>query len=149
MQMVEARRGGATEDMKAVAKTEGRPVEFIMKKLAEGRLIIPRNVKREDIGVKGIGEGLRTKVNANVGTSPDYADIDEEVEKAKVAVKYGADSIMDLSIGGGIDEVRRQILKTVNVPVGTVPIYQAGIEAAEGGSVVDMGSDDNYLKEKQ
>ncbi len=148
MQMVEARRGRATEDMKAVAKTEGRLVEFIMKKLAEGRLIIPRNVKREDIKVKGIGEGLRTKVNANVGTAPDYADIDEEVEKAKVAVKYGADSVMDF-IGGGIDEVRRQILKTVNVPVGTVPIYQAGIEAAEGGSVVDMGSDDNYLKEKQ
>lgn len=144
MQMTEARRGRATEDMKVVAKKEGKSVEFIMKKLVEGRLIIPRNIKREKIEVKGIGEGLRTKVNANVGTSPDYADIGEEVEKAKVAVKYGADSVMDLSIGGEIDEVRRQILKTVNVPVGTVPIYQAGIEAAEGGSVVDMGSDDIF-----
>ena len=83
MQMAEAKRGKATEEMKAVAKAEGRPVDFIMKKLAEGRLIIPRNVKREEIGVKGIGEGLRAKVNANVGTSPDYANVDEEVEKAK------------------------------------------------------------------
>lgn len=144
MQMAEAKRGKATGEMKAVAKAGGRPVDFIMKKLAEGKLIIPRNVKREEIEVKGIGEGLRTKVNANVGTSPDYANIDEEVEKAKVAVKYGADSVMDLSIGGEIDEVRRRILKAVNVPVGTVPIYQAGIEAAGKGSVVDMSSDDVF-----
>ena len=130
--------------MKVVAKKEGRPVEFIVKKLAEGRLIIPRNVKREDIEVKGIGEGLRTKVNANVGTSPDYADISEEVEKAKVAVKYGADSVMDLSIGGDTDEVRRRILRAVKVPIGTVPIYQAGIEAGKKGSVVDMSSDDIF-----
>ncbi len=144
MQMTEAKRGRATPEMEAVARDEGKSAELIIRALAAGRLIIPRNVKREGVEVRGIGEGLRTKVNANVGTSPDYANIDEEVEKAKIAVKYGADSVMDLSVGGDIDEVRRRILRAVKVPIGTVPIYQAGIEAAERGSVVDMSSDDIF-----
>jgi phosphomethylpyrimidine synthase len=144
MQMTEARRGSVTEEMKVVARDEGRPIEQVMRSLAAGRLIIPRNVRRENIDVKGIGEGLRTKVNANVGTSPDYANIDEEVEKAKSAVKHGADTVMDLSIGGDIDEVRMKILQAVQVPLGTVPIYQAGIGAAKRGSVIDMSSDDIF-----
>ncbi|MDI6643395.1 MAG: phosphomethylpyrimidine synthase [Candidatus Hodarchaeaceae archaeon] len=144
MQMAEAKRGKATPEMEAVAKAEGKSVEFIRKGVAAGRLIIPRNMKRENLDVRGIGEGLRTKVNANVGTSPDYANIEEEVEKARVAVKYGADTVMDLSVGGDIDEVRRRILRAVNVPMGTVPIYQAGIEAAKLGDVVDMSSDDIF-----
>ncbi|MCS7131353.1 MAG: phosphomethylpyrimidine synthase ThiC [Hadesarchaea archaeon] len=142
--MAEAKRGVATEEMRVVAKAEGKSVEYIVKMLARGRIVIPRNVKREGIEVKGIGEGLRTKVNANVGTSPDYVNVEEEVEKAKVAVKYGADTVMDLSIGGEIDEVRRRILKAIEVPVGTVPIYQAAIEAAKRGSLVDMTSDDIF-----
>ncbi len=144
MQMAEAKQGKTTPEMEAVAKKEGKTIEYIQRKLAAGRLIIPRNVKREGLEPMGIGEGLRTKINANVGTSPDYANIDEEVEKAKVAVKYGADTVMDLSIGGNIDEVRRRILKAVRVPVGTVPIYQAGIEAAKRGSITDMTSDDIF-----
>lgn len=142
--MVEAKRGGVTPEMRAVALEENKPAQQVMKALAAGRLIIPRNVRRENIEAKGIGEGLRTKINANVGTSPDYAKVEEEVEKARIAVKYGADSVMDLSIGGDVDEVRRQILRAVRVPVGTVPIYQAGIAAAERGSVVDMSSDDIF-----
>ena len=144
MQITEAKHGIATGEMKKVARDESKSIEHIAKALASGRIIIPRNVKREDIEVKGIGEGLRTKVNANVGTSPDYASIDDEVEKAKVAVKYGADTIMDLSVGGDIDEVRRRVIRAVRVPVGTVPIYQAGVEAAERGSVVDMNFDDVF-----
>jgi len=142
--MAEARRGKVTPEVDTVAKAEGKTVEFIMRGLAAGRIIIPRNVKRENIEVEGIGEGLSTKINANVGTSPDYADLNEEVEKAKIAVKYGADAVMDLSIGGDINEVRRSILQAVPVPVGTVPIYQAGIDAASRGSVVDMSSDDIF-----
>lgn len=144
MQLAEARRGNATREIELVAKDEGKTIDYVMKKLAAGRLIIPKNARRTDIDVKGIGEGLRTKVNANVGTSPDYSNIDEEVEKARIAVKYGADAVMDLSIGGEIDKVRKRILEAVNVPVGTVPIYQACIEAAEGGSIVDMSSDDIF-----
>ena len=144
MQMVEARRGVATKEMQAVARAEGKPVEYIVRMLARGRIVIPRNVKREGIEVRGIGEGLRTKVNANVGTSPDYANVEEEVEKARIAVRYGADTVMDLSIGGKIDEVRKRILKVVEVPVGTVPIYQAAIEAAEKGSLIDITADDIF-----
>ncbi|TEU13736.1 MAG: phosphomethylpyrimidine synthase [Hadesarchaea archaeon] len=144
MQMTEAKRGMVTPEMEAVAKAEGKPVEFLLRGIAAGRLIIPRNVGRENVSVQGIGEGLRTKINANIGTSPDYANIDEEVEKARIAVKYGADTVMDLSIGGDIDEVRRRILRAVNVPVGTVPIYHAGIEVTKRGNIVDMSSDDIF-----
>ncbi len=144
MQMTEAKRGRVTPEMEAVAKAEGKPVEFLLRSMATGRLIIPHNAKRENVSVQGIGEGLRTKINANIGTSPDYANIDEEVEKAKIAVRYGADTVMDLSIGGDIDEARRRILRAVNVPVGTVPIYQAGIEVAKRGDIVGMSSDDIF-----
>jgi phosphomethylpyrimidine synthase len=144
MQMAEAKRGNVTPEIEAVARDEGKPVEFVLRRLAAGRVVIPRNIRRDGVQVKGIGEGLRTKINANVGTSPDYVNIEEEIEKARIAVKYGADTIMDLSIGGDIDEVRRRILKAVSVPVGTVPIYQAGIEAASRGDVVDMSSDDIF-----
>ena len=144
MQMTEAKRGMVTPEMEVVAKAEGKPVEFLLRGIAAGRLIIPRNVGRENVSVQGIGEGLRTKINANIGTSPDYANIDEEVEKARIAVKYGADTVMDLSIGGDIDEVRRRILRAVNVPVGTVPIYHAGIEVTKRGDIVDMSSDDIF-----
>lgn len=144
MQMTEAKRGRVTPEMGAVAKAEGKPVEFLLRGIAAGKLIIPRNAGRENVSVQGIGEGLRTKINANIGTSPDYANIDEEVEKAKIAVRYGADTVMDLSIGGDIDEVRRQILHTVNVPVGTVPVYQAWIGAASRGDAVGMSSDDIF-----
>ncbi len=144
MQMTEARRGTTTPEMEAVAKAEGRPVEFIMRGVAAGRLIIPRNLRRKNVSVKGIGEGLRIKVNANVGSSPDYVNLNEEVEKAKVAVKYGADTVMDLSIGGNIDEIRRHILQAIDAPVGTVPIYQAWTKAASRGDVVDVSSDDIF-----
>lgn len=99
---------------------------------------------REGVEPLGIGGGLRTKINANVGTSPDYLKPDEEVEKAEVAVEYGADTVMDLSIGGDIDKVRRGILSSVDVPIGTVPIYQAGLEAADKRSVVEISSDDIF-----
>jgi len=144
MQMTEAKRGRVTPEMEAVAKAEGKPVEFLLRGIAAGRLIIPSNAERENVSVLGIGEGLRTKINANIGTSPDYANIDEEVEKAKIAVRYGADTVMDLSIGGDIDETRRRILRAVNVPVGTVPIYQAGIKVAKRGDIVGMSSDDIF-----
>ena len=151
MQMAEAKRGKPTPEIEAVARAEGKPVDFIMRGLAAGRIVIPRNVCRERIDVKGIGQGLSTKVNANVGTSPDYVDIEEEVEKAKIAVKYGADTVMDLSIGGDIKEIRRRILSAVAVPLGTVPIYQAGMEAASQGDIVSMSSDSifNAIREHE
>jgi phosphomethylpyrimidine synthase len=144
-QMKAAMGGSETEEMRIVAMEEGEPPQTIRMRVAEGSIIIARNVRRENVHPLGIGRGLRIKVNANVGTSPDLCDLNLEVEKAKVAVKYGSDTVMDLSTGGDLDEVRRAILKALNVPVGTVPIYQAAIEAARRkGSIVHMDEDDIF-----
>lgn len=145
MQMKEAKSGRATEEMERIAKNEDLRVEEIVREVAEGRIVIPKNVKREELEPIGIGDGLKTKINANVGTSPDYQNIEKEVEKAKTAVKYGADTVMDLSIGGDINKVRKEIISSTNVPIGTVPIYQAGIEAMEEEkNVTNMSSDDIF-----
>lgn len=143
--MKAAKEGYETEEMRAIALEEGESPQTIRRRVAEGTIIITRNIQRENIHPVGIGKGLRTKINANIGTSPDICDLNLEVEKAKIAVKYGADTIMDLSTGGSLDDVRRAILKAVNVPVGTVPIYQAAIEAArKKGSIVHMTEDDIF-----
>jgi phosphomethylpyrimidine synthase len=89
----------------------------------------------------GIGKYLSTKVNANIGTSRDYINIDEEVEKAKTAETFGADALMDLSTGGDLDLIRKKIMDAVNIPIGSVPIYQA---ASSQKAVVDMTSDDMF-----
>lgn len=144
-QMKAALEGYETEEMRLVAEEEGESPQSIRMRVAEGSVIITRNIVRENVHPIGIGKGLRIKVNANIGTSPDLCDINLEMEKASVAVKYGADTIMDLSTGGNLDEIRRAILKTVKVPVGTVPIYQAAIEAARNkGSIVYMSEDDIF-----
>ena len=133
------------KELEKVASVEGLSLEKLRRLLDTGRVVIPRNAKR-DIALKAIGEGMSTKVNVNVGTSKDFANLEDEVEKAKIAVKYGADAIMDLSTGNSssLDETRRRILKEVDVPVGTVPIYQAGLEKAEERAVVDMSADDMF-----
>jgi phosphomethylpyrimidine synthase len=143
--MKAAKEGRETEEMRLIARDEDESPQNIRMRIAEGTVIITRNVQRENIHPIGVGKGLRTKVNANIGTSPDVCDLNLEIEKAKIAIKYGADTIMDLSIGGSLDEIRRAILKAVNVPVGTVPIYQAAVEAAgRKGSIVHMTEDDIF-----
>lgn len=144
-QMKAAKKGRITEEMRIVAKNEEESPQSIRQRLAEGTVIITRNVQHENVHPIGIGKGLRTKINANIGTSPDLCDLDLEIEKAKIAVKYGADTIMDLSISGDLDKIRRTILKTVNVPIGTVPIYQTAIEVAKKkGSIMHMTEDDIF-----
>jgi len=119
--MSSARRGIATKEMIQVAKDEDIDLNFLIQKVASGSIIIPRNnVRRQDIKVVGIGKGLRTKVNVNIGTSTLYQNIDEEIAKAKVAVKYGGDTIMDLSDGGDLN-----LIRAAPITFGTVPIYQA------------------------
>ncbi|MEM1531077.1 MAG: phosphomethylpyrimidine synthase ThiC [Candidatus Bathyarchaeia archaeon] len=144
-QMRAAREGRETEEMRIVAADEGESPENIRKRVAEGTVIIARNIQRENIHPIGIGRGLRIKVNANIGTSQDVCDLNLEIEKAKTAIKYGADTIMDLSTSGDLDEIRGAIIRAVKVPVGTVPIYQAAIEAAKRrGSIVHMTEDDIF-----
>jgi len=144
-QMEMAKKGQITEEIQAVARDEEESPQKILKRVAEGTVIITRNAQRENVHPVGIGKGLRTKVNANLGTSQDICDLNSEVEKAKVAVKYGADTIMDLSTAGDLDEIRRTIIRAVTVPIGTVPIYQAAIEAAKKkGAIINMTEDDIF-----
>jgi phosphomethylpyrimidine synthase len=144
-----AKQGKTTAQMKQVAKSEKMAAEVIRKEIAAGRIVIPCNPVHAPLPL-GIGNGLRVKVNANIGTSREYCNLKEEVEKANVAVASGAHAVMDLSTGGDLDAIRRRLLKTVSVPFGTVPIYQAGIEAIEKrGSIVDMTADDMFSMVEQ
>ena len=124
--MTNARRGVPTEEMLQVAKDEDIDINFLIQKVANGSVIIPKNnIRKQKIKVVGIGKGLKTKVNVNIGTSTLYQNLDEEIAKAKVAVKYGGDTIMDLSDGGNLDLIREKLLEAAPITFGTVPIYQA------------------------
>ncbi len=138
--MLEAQRGILSEEVRQVSRAEGIEEKILLRRLAKGRIVIPRNSAGRELVPVGIGEGLRVKVNANIGTSPEHVSVEEELEKARVAVKYGADTLMDLSTGGNLKKIRREILK-IPVPLGTVPIYEAGVLAARRGSIVDMSED--------
>jgi phosphomethylpyrimidine synthase len=129
-----ANAGKEVQAIYAVAKAEGVKSTFLLEQVALGRVVI---LQREGKQPVGIGENLRTKINANIGTSADVFDPDEEVEKAMVAEKYGADTITDLSMGGPIDEIRRSIAKGTNTPLTTVPIYQAVVEAGSIKAVTE------------
>jgi phosphomethylpyrimidine synthase len=118
----QAREGLITEAMKAVAKSERVSEKFIREGVAEGRIVI---LQRPGFSPLGIGKGLRTKVNANIGSSSDAVDEEKEIEKARVAEKYGAHTISDLSMGGNLAYLRVKILEATTVPVSSVPIYQA------------------------
>jgi len=124
-QMHYARRGTVTEEMWVVAQREGLDPSFVRDEVARGRMIIPANVGHSNLIPMGIGVNARCKINANIGNSAVTSDIEGELEKLRRVVKYRADTVMDLSTGGGIDEIRDAILRHSPVPVGTVPIYQA------------------------
>jgi phosphomethylpyrimidine synthase len=139
-----ARQGIITEEVRQVAADEGIDPEQLSKDIAEGLTVISRNIKH-DIKPLGIGRGLRTKVNANIGTSKDRISLDEEMEKLDVLIKYGADAVMDLSTGGPIKDIRRLLLRKSTVSVGTVPIYEAVAKAAEDrGSIAKMSVEDLF-----
>jgi len=126
-QVTSAKRGVATPEMMKVAKEEDMSINVIKERVSNGSVIIPNNINRKQKDVKhvGIGNGLKTKVNVNIGTSTLYQDLDEEISKAKVAVKYGGDTIMDLSDGGNLDYIREKLLEAAPITFGTVPVYQA------------------------
>ena len=143
-QLTDAKKGILTEEMKTVAQKEGVSEEFILNSVKNGTIAIPKNINH-DIEASGIGAGLKTKVNATVGTSTDIVNFDEEVYKAQVAIDNGADCLMELSIGGDLDEIRRRVLKMSPLPVGSVPIYQAAIESIrEQGSAIYMDEDQMF-----
>ncbi len=140
-----ARRGNVSPQMEAVAQDENLTAEFVRQGVADGTIVIPANTRHTNLTPRGIGRGLRTKVNANIGTSSDYGSVATELEKLRVAVEAGADAVMDLSTGGDIAAIRRAIMAASTLPIGTVPIYQAGIKAAtQYGAIVKMTVDDLF-----
>ncbi|MEE9514653.1 MAG: phosphomethylpyrimidine synthase ThiC, partial [Candidatus Brocadiales bacterium] len=137
-QLERAREGEITPQMEEAACYDDVCPEFIREGIARGQTVIYGNPHRKS-RVVGIGRGLRTKVNASIGTSPDIVDIDMELEKARTAEEYGADTLMELSTGGDLREIRRRVLDAVELTVGTVPLYQAAIEATrDRGAVENM-----------
>jgi phosphomethylpyrimidine synthase len=138
-QILEARKGNITPEMEAVARSEGVNTDQVLEGVANGTIVITRNRVHTSITPLGVGRGLRTKVNANIGTSKDRMSISDEIDKLKAAVASGADAVMDLSTGGPIVGIRREILRHSTVAIGTVPIYQAAVETVEAGrSIVQM-----------
>lgn len=131
-QMHYARQGLITEEMQYVAQRENLPADLIQDEVARGRMIIPANINHTNLEPMCIGIASACKVNANIGASPNSSNIQEELDKLHLAVKYGADTVMDLSTGGGnLDEIRTAIIQASPVPIGTVPVYQA-LESVHG-----------------
>ncbi|MDP2953732.1 MAG: phosphomethylpyrimidine synthase ThiC, partial [Chloroflexota bacterium] len=144
-QLEMARAGVISPAMKTAAEKEGLDPEVLRKGIGEGNTVIPANINHAHLDPCAIGRGLKTKVNANLGTSSDWGDVETELEKLRVAAEAGADTVMDLSTGGDIRAIRRAILAATSLPLGTVPIYQAGIEAIRRrSSIVEMTPDDLF-----
>jgi len=139
----EAKKGNIPEPVAIVARDEGLPPEDILKGLIDGTIVVPANQGRAFDHPCGIGQGLRVKINANLGTSQQEIDYEGEIEKLKVAIAAGADTVMDLSTGGDINSLREKVLLASTVPVGTVPIYEAAVKAGEEkGKIVSMTGGD-------
>jgi len=145
-QISAAKRNVITDEMKRVAKDEGVTTNWLMSKIATGSIIIPNNnMRNQKIHNVGIGKGLKTKVNVNIGTSTLKNNINDEIAKAKIAVKYHADTIMDLSDGGDVASIRRMLLKVAPITFGTVPIYESysyGVKKFKDPLLID---EDNFM----
>jgi len=143
-QLESARKGQITGEMEIVARTGNIDIQKLIKRVAKGYIVIPKNINSQSLP-KGIGKGLSIKINANVGSSSEIEDIETEVKKAKIAVEYGADAVMDLSTCPNLKEVREKIMQSIEVPIGTVPIYEAAVGASkEKGAFLSMDEDDMF-----
>ena len=138
-QMHHARQGVVTPEMVRVAEREQVEPEFIRDEVARGRMVIPANVHHAALDPMGIGIDSLCKINANIGNSSVHAHVEQELTKLHQAVHFGADTVMDLSTGGDIDEIREAIIAASPVPIGTVPIYQAVQQVTR---VEDLTADD-------
>ncbi len=144
-QIEEAKKGNLTEAMKNIAVEENIQPDELLELVADGRMVIPWNPNHGQIHPVGIGEKLRTKVNVNIGTSSDFPEVENELKKVEICLKYETDTLMDLSTGGDIAKIRQVILDKARIPLGTVPIYEAAIQSIERrGSIVEMTVDDLF-----
>ena len=143
-QKSEAVKGNITPEMEEVAKNENIDVNKLARLISDGKVVIPKNVNSHAKAC-GVGEGLTTKINANIGSSSKIDDLDLEINKAKLAVEYGADAIMDLSTGSDLKLFRQKIMDAVDVIIGTVPIYEAGVVTlAKNKEIIEMDPDDMF-----
>lgn len=136
-QIEAARAGRPTDSLLAAAREEALEPEILRERVAQGTAVILANNRRPATVAKAVGRDCRVKVNANLGTSPARVDVEEELKKLELAKKAGADTVMDLSTGGDLDRIRRLLLEAADLPLGTVPIYQAVVEAARRGKTVE------------
>ena len=126
-QIESAKKNIITDVVRKVAKDEGSSPKAIIKGIKDGTIVIPQNRLRCLKKPCAIGKGMRTKINANIGTSPYYGAVAEELKKLQVCLKYKADTVMDLSTGANLVNVRKAIIKKSPIPVGTVPLYEAAV----------------------
>ncbi|RKY37714.1 MAG: phosphomethylpyrimidine synthase [Candidatus Omnitrophota bacterium] len=132
-----------TQLVRKIAKQEKISINSLLELVAQGKIVIPKNCKHKLVSPCGIGKQLSVKVNANIGTSTDSSDVKKELEKLKIAIEFGADTVMDLSVGKDLQKTQKLILEHTTVPIGTVPIYQAAIKAKQKhGSFFKMSKDD-------
>jgi phosphomethylpyrimidine synthase len=138
-QIESARKGIVTPEMQDVARYEGLDPEQVQKGVAQGTIVVPANSGKKKSRPIGIGQGLRIKVNANIGTSSDQIDMDQELEKLQICIEAKADTVMDLSTGGDLKEILRTLIAHSPLPLGTVPIYQAAVETIrEKGGIIHL-----------
>ncbi|MFH1641964.1 MAG: phosphomethylpyrimidine synthase ThiC [Nanoarchaeota archaeon] len=141
-QLEKAKNNEITKEMEYVSRKENIDIQELVKEIAGGRVVITASKLHKQLAPIGIGNKLKVKVNANIGSSPNRHSVEEELEKLKISINAGADTVMDLSTGGDIDLIRRKIIESSKVPIGTVPIYQAIVEK---GNVLDLTENDFLL----
>lgn len=146
-QIIEAKAGNITDEVSAVALKEGISPEVLRDKVASGRVVILKNNKRANIIPTGVGEGMSVKINANIGTSNERSTISEELDKLKIIEATGADVLMDLSTGKDIDKTRKELISATKLPLGTVPMYQAGKEALDDYQDISKLSKDKLFSD--
>lgn len=130
-QLEKARNNEITKEIEIVARKENVSEEYLRKEIANGTIVIPASKLHKNISPIGIGKGLRVKINANIGSSPDKAELYHELEKLQVCIETKADTVMDLSTGGDIDRIRQELIRSSHLPIGTVPVYQAACKVKD------------------
>jgi phosphomethylpyrimidine synthase len=144
-QLEMAKKGIVTHEIREAAKSENMDVNELIKLVASGEVVIPKNINHAGCRPTAIGKNTRVKVNANIGSSQDSCSIESELEKLKAAIDAGADAVMDLSTGGELRTIREAIMKQSNVPIGTVPIYDAAVRTiADKGDISKMSEDELF-----
>jgi phosphomethylpyrimidine synthase len=141
-QLESAKQGIITNEMKIVAQNESIAEETLRELIAVGKVVIPANINHKNLVPIGIGKQMKTKINANIGTSGDFDKIEDEFKKIDMVIKYQADTVMDLSTGGDVDKIRRALIERSTIPFGNVPVYQMAKDfAAKGSEFVNMHPD--------